>query len=302
MPEPYVGVVTVTFNSLGVIEAFMASLEKQRHRNFKLYVVDNDSGDATLQHLSGWDVALNVLAMKTNTGVAEGNNLGIRAAIADGCEYILLLNNDTEFGPELIGTLLRELHAHNADIVTPKIMFDYDRGVIWYAGGYFSSRRGYSGEHYGLGQRDQGQFDAPRKILYAPSCCVLIRRKVFATVGLMDPDYFLYFDDTDFCYRAMLRNVSLWYTPHGVLYHKVGALSGGEKSAFYLRHNTRNHVYFLLKNLGAKGAAFLPAYQALLVYKWLKGKYDTRSFRLVEGAFWEGVRMAWTRRGSEYGA
>jgi hypothetical protein len=130
---------------------------------------------------------------------------------------------------------------------------------------------------------------------------MLIRKEVFVTIGLFDGRYFAYFEDVDFCFRAARQKIRLWYTPATVLYHKVGSLSGGESSPFYLRHNTRNHVYFLLKNLGARGAMFLPAYQALLVYKWITRKYSTSSFRVVESAFWEGIRMFWTSRASEYG-
>lgn len=301
MVEGCVGIVTVTYNSRGVIEPFMASLEQQTYPHLRLYVIDNASTDSTLSYVHSQKFPVVVRANRTNDGIAEGNNQGIRAALADGCDYVLLLNNDTEFGPDLLDTLVRELRALRADMLTPKMMFDHDRSVIWCAGGFFDPRRGYSGAHYGMGQNDEGQFSQPRKVDYVPTCCLLVRSGVFATVGLIDPEYFLYFDDTDFCYRAMRRNVSLWYTPAAVLYHKVGSLSGGEKSPFFLRHNTRNHVYFLLKNFGLRGALFLPAYQALLFYKWLTRRYNTRSFRIVENAFWEGIRLFWTSRESHYG-
>ena len=301
MPDSVVGVVTVTYNSLGVIRPFLESLEQQTHRNFRLYVVDNDSHDATLQHMGTERFPVVTIANKTNVGVAEGNNQGIKAAMADECQYVLLLNNDTEFGPELIATLLLELDARGAAMIVPKIMFDIDRAVIWCVGGVFSARRGFSGTHFGMGEKDCGQFDAARMIEYAPTCCMLIRREVFDKIGFIDPAYFVYFDDTDFCYRALCRNLRLWYTPATVLYHKVGSLSGGENSPFFLRHSTRNHVYFLLKNLGVKGAMFLPAYQALLLYKWITRRYSTSSFRIVESALWEGIRMFWTSRASEYG-
>ncbi len=301
MPDEVVGIVTVTFNSAGVIGPFMASLEQQSCRSFRLYVVDNDSTDATLEHIASERFTVVTIANQNNVGVAEGNNQGVRAALADGCQYVLLLNNDTEFVPDLVATLLREIEAHNADMIAPKVMLDFDRKIIWYAGGFFAPRRGYSGEHYGLGEKDVGQFDLARRVEYTPSCCVLIRREVFDKVGFIDPEYFLYFDDTDFCYRALRHNIQLWYTPATVLYHKVGSLSGGENSPFFVRHNTRNHVYFLLKNLGVRGAMFLPAYQALLLYKWITRTYSTQSFRVAEHAFWEGIRMFWTSRELHYG-
>lgn len=300
MPDPLVGIVTVTYNSAGVIGPFLASLEGQTYTNFRLYAVDNDSQDGTVELASSERIRIVTIANETNVGVADGNNQGIEAALEDGCGFVLLVNNDTEFGPELVETLVREAELLDADMIVPKIMLSAERNLIWCAGGFFNRKRGYSGEHYGLGQPDTGQFNLRRRIDYAPTCCMLVRREVFTAIGLIDWKYFAYFDDTDFCYRASRCGMRCWYTPATVLYHKVSSLSGGGEGAFFIRYNTRNHVYFLLKNFGVKGAMFLPAYQALILTKWLTGTYTARSFRVAERAFWEGIRLFWVRRESEH--
>src|SRR5580698_4096735 len=93
-----VGVVTVTYNSEKVIDAFMRCILKQDHENFIVYVIDNCSSDAALQRVAHYrDARIVVIANQNNLGVAEANNQGISAALQANCEHVLLLNNDTEF-------------------------------------------------------------------------------------------------------------------------------------------------------------------------------------------------------------
>jgi GT2 family glycosyltransferase len=96
MAEHLIGIVTVTFNSASVIEGFMDSVLKQTGAKFILYVIDNASSDDTLNRLSEYqDPRIVVIPNQINVGVAEGNNIGIRAALNRGCTFVLFLNNET---------------------------------------------------------------------------------------------------------------------------------------------------------------------------------------------------------------
>jgi GT2 family glycosyltransferase len=294
MSEPAkVGVVTVTYNSQEVIDPFMRCMLNQSCGNFTLYAIDNCSKDATLQRISHYpDSRVVLIANPRNVGVAEGNNQGIRAALQADCDYILLLNNDTEFDADLILTLCADCAKYQCDLVVPKIMY-YDRpDVIWYAGGGFNRSRA-TGFHYGINCRDTGEFDEPRQVDYAPTCCMLIRRDVFRQVGLMDARYFVYFDDTDFCLRARRRGQKLYYTSSTRLLHKVGSLTGGDESPFSILFTTRNHVFYLAKNFGWLPCLYyLPLYQVSIVAKLFSGRYSISNFRASQTGFWKGVRMA----------
>jgi len=106
-----VAVVTVTHNSASVIHGFMDSLLKQTHPELVLYVVDNASSDETLRLLSEYQYPKMVLIPNAaNLGVAEGNNIGIRAAMKEGCSFVLLINNDTVFDADLVSKLLEGLN------------------------------------------------------------------------------------------------------------------------------------------------------------------------------------------------
>lgn len=291
-----IGVVTVTYNSGRVIDPFLTSLVSQTHLDFTAYIVDNASSDHTCEHIAAYeDSRIQLVANTDNLGIAEANNQGIRKALYDGCELVLLINNDTEFEPSLFQKLLRGVKTYSCDMIAPKIL-SYHDGTIWSAGGGIDPRRAYSGFHYGYGEADHGQFDIPRLVDHAPACCLLIRKEVFERVGVMDSRYFAYVEDTDFCYRAKRAGVTLMYLPSASVLHKAHSLTGGLSSDFMMRYTTRNRVYFMLKHFGPwRGLYYIPAYQMHLFFQLISRKAGLSRFWLREKAFLEGLRLYATR-------
>jgi GT2 family glycosyltransferase len=288
-----IGVVTVTYNSSRVIDGFMQSLLTQSYVNYVFYAVDNASSDRTLEQIETYaDARIRVIANSDNKGIAEANNQGILAALANGCELVLLMNNDTEFEPELFEKLVLGLDLHACDMTAPKILFYNDQHIIWSAGGGMDPRKGYSGFHYGYGEVDSGQFDAPRVVGHAPACCLLIRKEVFDRIGMMDSKYFTYVEDTDFSFRAMQAGLKLMYLPSATLLHKAHSLTGGLFSDFMMRYTTRNRIYFMLKHFGPwRGLYYVPAYQIHLLLQLVLRKVKPSMFWLRERAFFEGLRL-----------
>jgi GT2 family glycosyltransferase len=290
---PKVGVVTVTYNSGEVIDGFMASVLEQTHSDVAIHIVDNASSDHTLERIATYkDSRVQLIVNGENRGFAEANNQGIQAALTTGCEFVLLMNNDTEFERSLIEKLLDGLKEYPCDMVAPKIVFHHDQRIIWSAGGGLDPDRGYSGFHHGYGEMDQGQFDSPGRIDHAPACCLLIRREVFQRIGLMDTHYFTYVEDTDFSYRAMCAGLTMMYVPSVRVLHKAHSLTGGLFSSFMMRYITRNRIYFLLKHFGpCRGLYYVPAYQLHLLRQLLSGSVGLSMFWLREKAFFEGLRV-----------
>jgi len=94
------------------------------------------------------------------------------------------------------------------------------------AGGLFNAIKGYFGSHIGEGEIDCGQFNTPKRIRNAPTCCLLSRRTVFDRIGMMDAKYFVYHDDADFLFRAWRAGLKMFYTPRARIFHKVSSLTG----------------------------------------------------------------------------
>ena len=291
-----IGIVTVTYNSGKVLEQFLESLAAQTHRTFFLYAVDNASKDDSVAQLKAWnDERLRVIRNEVNVGIAEADNQGIRAALAEGCETILFLNNDVEFEPETFAVLVDELDALHCDLLAPKILFE-DRIHIWSAGGTFEALKGYHGSHVGEGELDSGQYDTAKRMNNAPGCCILVRREVFDRIGTIDAKFFVYHEDSDFHFRAWRAGLTMFYTPRARIFHKVSSLTGGSQSAFTIRYNARGHVYFMLKNLGVTRCFFyLPALQVRMFFKLLFRTISWKEFVIRQRAFFEGISV-WLSR------
>ncbi len=286
-----VGIITVTFNSVAVIRDFLNSVLTQTYDEFRLYIVDNASSDATLEKVAEYgDARIVTIRNPVNAGAAEGNNIGIKAALRDDCEHIMLVNNDTVLEPELLGQLLTGMKRYEVDIAVPKILYFDEPDRIWSAGGYFSSIRG-SARHFGSDRKDNGKFDDCRTIEYAPTTCMLLRRDVFDRVGFLDPNYFAYFEDTDFCHRAREKRVKLFYIATARLLHKVSSLTGRD-SDFTICYSIRNHLYYMMKNFPVwQRLYYLPALQFHLIAKFLVMRCDLRAWRLTEKAFFDGISL-----------
>jgi GT2 family glycosyltransferase len=290
--EALIGVVTVSFNSASVIRGFMDSLLQQKHAAFILYVIDNASSDETLQRLAEYtDPRVVKIRNSTNVGVAEGNNIGIRAALKDNCAYVLLVNNDTVFDDNLLSQLKTGLQTYACDMIVPKIVYFDVPDKIWCAGGYFRRLDGTS-RHFGYGKKDDGRFDQSRSVPYSPTCCMLIKAAVFERIGLMDANYFVYFDDADFCHRAQRQAFRLYYLSSARVRHKVSSLTGGAESDFTVRYCTRNQVYYVLKNLPRwQLLYYLPLFQIRIFAKYFLLSRRLTALWMAEKAFFAGVSL-----------
>jgi GT2 family glycosyltransferase len=112
----------------------------------------------------------------------------------------------------------------------------------------------------------------------------------------MDEHFFVYVEDTDFCYRAKAAGMKLLYVPAATLLHKASSLTGGVQSEFAVRSLARNQVYFLLKHFGPwRLLYYLPAFQVYQLARLLTRRISVSGFFLRQRAFGDGVRM-WLSR------
>ena len=289
-----VGLVTVTYHSGAVIDGFLDSLYAQDFSRWRLYVVDNASTDDSLGRVrrdAATDARIVVVANGANRGVAAGNNQGIAAALADGCDGVLLINNDVEFGPALLSGMIAAMKSLGAEMLVPKIYYYEPKTRIWCAGGRFRRARGYMTDHFGEDEEDVGQYDTARRIEYAPTCCMLVQAEVFARIGLMDEKFFVYFDDTEFCYRALKGGVRFWYSPTPVLYHKVNSLTG-TGSDFSAFNSALGQAYFLRKHKPATKFLWLALVQAKYFVRAAQGAFSAAArarFGVEQKGFWAGM-------------
>lgn len=245
MPRVYI--LLVNYNSYEDTIECVKSLEKISYPGYKIIIVDNASINNSFISLKKSLKDCIIIESKVNLGFAGGNNLGIEYALNDGADYIMLLNNDTLVEPNFLDNMLNSFKENDkVGLVGCKIMYYPKKDIIWYGGGYIDLFK-FVGAHYGGRELDEGQYDSEKEIDFMTGCCMLIKREVFEKAGLLSDEYFMYFEDVDFCVRVKDVGYKLWYNPKAVIYHKVGLSSGGEESSFSIKWCNRNRLLFMKK-------------------------------------------------------
>jgi N-acetylglucosaminyl-diphospho-decaprenol L-rhamnosyltransferase len=208
----------------------------------QVVVVDNDSDDGSVERIGtaiaaeGWENWVTFMPLKQNGGYAFGNNAAIRPVLAsvNPPSYVLLLNPDTVIRPGafqalvsfmdehpdvgIAGSRLEELDGtpQRSAFRFPNILSELDDGL-----------------RFGIVTKLLSQWviapPVPEKncqVDWVAGASMIVRREVFESVGLMDEEYFLYFEEVDFCLAAHRAGWSCWYVPESRVVHFVGQSSG----------------------------------------------------------------------------
>ncbi|MBL5911466.1 glycosyltransferase family 2 protein [Enterobacter asburiae] len=253
MNNPKIGLVTVLYNSPDVLPDFFSSLAKQDYNNYCLYIVDNSTSPESIELAKKLSVDYSIPVyfidnQGVNVGVAAGNNQGAKEACNQGCDYIVFLNNDLLFdNSQILNELILIAKNNKLDIIGPTIL-NYPEKKIWYCGGYFNELKALAPHQYIDQEFIRSNFPDIHQHTYAPTCFLVVSRRLWDEVGEMDEKYFAYYDDTDFLFRANRAGYMVNVVSSLIIYHKVGASTGGDLSYFGMYHLTRNRIYFIRKN------------------------------------------------------
>lgn len=193
---------------------------------------------------------LTIVDTGANLGYAGGNNVGIRYALAQGAQYIWILNNDTVVDSHALSAIVERVgQDQHLGLCGSIIVQYYDPVHVQVAGGaHFDDIRGRQ-EHIGSGRRldDLPEPTAVEASLsYVSGSAVLATRGFVDDVGLMDEYYFLYYEELDWAIRGASKGYALGYAPNAIVYHKEGGSSGS---------SVRNPIpsplaeYYLTRNL-----------------------------------------------------
>lgn len=287
---PKVGIVISNYNGWQDTVQCLESLEKQTYRDFEIILLDDASTNDSVQQLQQRLPANTVfLPQQANSGFAAVNNVGMRRALADGCDWVLLLNNDTVAAPDFLETLLRQTPA--GAVSCPKMLFLDPPDEIWFAGGELDRTTGKV-RHLGGHEKDGPAFAEKKQVSFITFCCVLLPRQVIEQVGFLDETLFMYCEDVDYCIRLADAGVPLWFLPDARIWHKAGGSAGGMLSVYYI---TRNTLYLTCKGksrlyIRARTLPVLLAGAARYGLTRILGRKKGRSYGAFRGAldFWRG--------------
>jgi GT2 family glycosyltransferase len=203
------------------------SLDKIIGNLITTIVVDNDSPSKPADILN--EVRSHVdhfIQAPRNGGFAYGNNLGIRWALENGYQYILLLNNDTVVEQDFLEKMLNKFKDEpNLGVLGCRILNYYKPERVWFNGAKINWWKGI-GQHYDFG-KGLDMVCYHEKNDYISGCVFLVKDEVFYKVGLLDEDYFMYFEDVAFSQAVLNAGYKIDYAPDAIVYHKIGASGGG---------------------------------------------------------------------------
>lgn len=284
---PLVSIVTLTWNTTEITCDFLRSINEHcQYPNLEIIIVDNGSAENPTAVFQAIRPDVIVLLNGKNLGFTGGNNVGIRAAKGD---YLFIVNNDTEFTPGLLEGLLRIFDKYpDAGIVSPKFHYFFHKGTIEYAG--YQTVNMFTGRNAMVGCReeDKGQYNEIRVTNYAHGGGMMVPRKVVEEVGPLPEEFFIYYEEFDWCEQIMRKGYKVYYQPESLIYHKE-SMTTGKSSPFKTYYHTRNRILFMRRNMPALNRiVFLLYFSLLTVPK------NTLSFMLRKQwahlrSFWRGI-------------
>jgi GT2 family glycosyltransferase len=244
--EPFVSVVVLNYNGLKFVERCLRSVLESDYPNFEIIVVDNASTDGSYEVLSQSFSSvpnLKIVRNSGNLGFAEGNNVGYRNSKG---KIVVFLNVDTrvERGwlAPLASSMLSDARVGGAQC---KLLDMKNQGMVDSTGDFLD----FLGYVY---PRRSESPDGDSEIFYAEGAAMAFKREVLSEVAFdgdpFDRSHFLYYEDSDLCWRVRLRGYKIIIVPSSVVYHFRGGAGGrdlGYVRAFFF---TRSHIMTLVKN------------------------------------------------------
>ena len=222
------------------------SLQKSDYQNHRTIVLDNASSDGSVEAIRTGYPDVQVIELDENLGYAGNNNAGIQAAMAQGADWVLVLNEDTILAPDCLGKMVAAGESNpRAGVVGPMVYHHSNPTVIQSAGG----RMGLDWQAWHLGQNepDRGQFSEPRLVEWVSGCAIMVRRPVIEQAGMLDERFFYYYEETEWCLRARQKGWLILHVPQARLWHKGVQINylPGPNVTYY---GTRNRFLMLSKH------------------------------------------------------
>ena len=254
----------VNWKQYELTKSCIISLLKSEFENFKIILIDNESNFKELKALKKQFKEIVTFSNQHNLGFCKANNQAIKYAIKNNFELVMLLNNDTEVDKNFIDPLINKIKKDNSvGAVQPLIMNYNKRDSVWSAGGYINKFFGYT-----------STIKNPNRNLgldWVTGCCILLKADIIKKVGLIDENFFAYYEDVDWSFRIKDLGYSLNLVNTSLVYHHGSKSS--ENSSFegnlspkvhYL--NFKNHIYLLRKHINKFNFLGLILYQSIKLF------------------------------------
>lgn len=247
------GIVIANWNGEKLIDKCLLSLKNQQFKDFKVYIIDNNSQDKSKEVINGYknEISIDLTEMDYNSGFAQANNIGIKKAIEDGCEYILTLNNDVEVPKESLKNAMDSIEKNKDYDIFQLFMINYfERDKCDAAGLVFDKKLLPAQVGY---RRDVKEvLGENNNIEGACAGAAIYTKKSLEKVKLENGDYFdsnffAYYEDVDLSLRLKRVGFKAILLDKSIVYHMHSA-TGNKTSGFKEYYLARNLFLYTKRN------------------------------------------------------
>lgn len=257
MKKPLVSIIIVNWNGKKYLEMCLKSLAKISYKNVETIVVDQNSVDGSADFVSKKFPKTKIIRNKQNTGYVGGNNSGVSKSRG---KYIIILNNDIEVDSNFLEPLVEAFEKDKKlGCAQPKAINLRYKGKLD-GGGSFFTKTGFLFHKGYLKRASDVEYNIRYKVYSVKGAYMMTRRKLFNKLGGLDKDFFIYFEESDYCGRVWLSGSTVEYIPTSLVYHwGAGDTSGDWKKRFALvqYRSFKNRISSYLKNLSLKNLLIL---------------------------------------------
>ncbi|MEK7598129.1 MAG: glycosyltransferase family 2 protein [Patescibacteria group bacterium] len=226
---PKVFIVILNYNGKEVIKSCLLSVFKNDYPSFEIVLVDNNSTDGSFEAAKAGFSKVHFIKNEENLGFSAGNNIGIRFALERMADYVLLLNNDTQVEKDFLTRLVKIGEKNEKIGLLSPLIFNGDTRQVWFSGGVVSWLRMKTFHQKTVKTLDHYESS------FLTGCALLVKKQVFKAIGLLDEDYFLYWEDADFSWRSRQAGFKNVVVTSSWIYH----FERSEK-------NKKNKIYWLV--------------------------------------------------------
>lgn len=209
-----------------------------------IILVDNGSSDGSINlFYETFGSNIQIIGLQKNLGYAEGNNAGIRIALSKKAEWILVLNNDTIVDRYFFSELLKATleFGNKYQLFSPMILYLNKEHKVAFLGDQLIGSTLLTSKKW-EGKGIPSTIPRIMNTDFVHGSGMLIHRNVFEKVGFLDSNFFMYFEEVDFCWRARLAGMKMAVFPSAIMWHMdLGSNRKHSPRTHYLR--IRNHIW-----------------------------------------------------------
>ena len=279
------------------IECVESIIKYVKYANYKIIILDNNSQDNSCVYLNNkikdiskeYNVSICLIENSTNYGYAYGNNIGIKKALLDGAKYICIVNPDIVATEDFLSELVNQLSQDNKiGMICPAVVSDNNATICTLAGAEIGNITGYT-RLINSGKKLSEINPKLYKCDYLGGMCVLVRKEVIDKIGYIPENYFLFYEETEWCIKSNNVGYKCVSDANVSVIHKGSVTIDRASKGKINMHNYymyRNRIIFQKRNRSkAVYYVFLIYYLAEIAYERIKGHYTKE----VWAAYIDGV-------------